>query len=131
MGAYMFRDGQHRGDRIEIVDFTSLLLEGRLPKSVQAPTCLDELVDWTIAANTMIKDLEGVGEIEFRPYITIDRIKEACRGRSSVNQQHVADFPERSSCDLSTFYESNVSLSLTSQLFLRVLFSFNPSHRSL
>jgi hypothetical protein len=110
MGAYMFRDGQHRGDRIEIVDFTSLLLEGRLPKSVQAPTCLDELVDWTLAANTMIKDVEDVGKVRFRPYINIERIKEACRGRSSVNQQHVADFPEKSSFDLSSFYESNVSL---------------------
>jgi len=105
MGALWFHEGHNpnRGDRIEIVDYTTLLLEGRLPKSIQAPTCLDELVDWVLSANVLIKDMKDVVEIEFQPYITIESIKEEHRDRRSVNQQHVANF------ELPSLYESNVS----------------------
>lgn len=48
-------------------------------------------------------------EIEFRPHIKTSSIRDEHRERSFVNQKHVEDFPERSSFDLSVFYEANVS----------------------
>ena len=112
MGARLFRAGAARGDRIEIIDYTTLLADGWLPKPVQAPACLDELVDWTSSANTIIMTqdvMQDTLEIEFRPHIKTSSIRDEHRERSFVNQKHVEDFPERSSFDLSVFYEANVS----------------------
>lgn len=69
MGAGFFLPSTRRHDRIEIFDYTSLLIDGRLLKSVQAPACLEELVDWTKAANLMIRDMPDMIQIRFRPYI--------------------------------------------------------------
>ncbi|KAI2500009.1 hypothetical protein MHU86_14464 [Fragilaria crotonensis] len=69
MGAGFFLPSTRRHDRIEIFDYTSLIIDGRLLKSVQAPACLEELVDWTKAANLMIRDMPDMIQIRFRPYI--------------------------------------------------------------
>ena len=88
MGAsYFLPSSRHRHDRIEIFDYTSLLVDGRLLKPVQAPACLDELIDWTISANLMMRDMPDMIQVEFRPYIkTLNSCDEPEHALSSVSQ---------------------------------------------
>jgi hypothetical protein len=99
MGASFFFPSTRRHDRIEIFDYTSLLIDGRLLKSVQAPACLEELVDWTKSANLMIRDMPDMIQLNFRPYIkTSYRNNEPGSDLSSVSQismQHLEGIAQR------------------------------------
>ena len=87
MGASFFLASSRRRDRIEIFDYTSLLADGRLLKSVQAPACLDELIDWTISANLMMRDMPDMIQIQFQSYIkTSNNLDESRNDLSSVSQ---------------------------------------------
>lgn len=99
MGAGFFFPSNRRHDRIEIFDYTSLLIDGRLLKSAQAPACLEELVDWTKSANLMIRDMPDMIQLKFRPYIkTSYRSDEPGKELSSVSEtcvQHLENVAQR------------------------------------
>ena len=110
MGARLFRGGDHRSDRIEIFDYTGLLCDSGLLKSFQTPSCLDELVDWTISANAIMRDMQDIVQMQFRPLVKATSVSDEHRNLQSVSQNHLApDCLVSSTFSRSTCYEANVS----------------------
>jgi hypothetical protein len=110
MGARLFRGGDHRSGRIEIFDYTGSLCGSGLLKSYQTPSCLDELLDWTISANTIMRDMQDTIQMQFRPLVKASSVSDEHRNLPSVNQNHLPpDCLESSAFDRSTCYEANVS----------------------
>ena len=48
-------------DLVSIFDIATMILDGKMPASIVAPVCLDELVDWTNEAMTMANRLARSG----------------------------------------------------------------------
>ena len=110
MGARLFRAGNHRRDQIEVFDYTSTLNDGGLLKSVQAPSCLDELIDWTISANSIMRDMQDTVQMQFLPFVKASSVRDEHRNLPSINQNQLApDFLESSAFDRSTCNEASVS----------------------
>ncbi len=110
MGARLFRADNHRRDRIEVFDYTSTLSDSGLLKSVQAPSCLDELIDWTMSANSIMRDMQDTVQMQFLPVVRASRVNDEHRNLSCINQNHLApDFLESSAFGRSTCHEASVS----------------------
>lgn len=103
MGNKMVAEARY--DLVSIFDIATMILDGKMPASINVPVCLDELVDWTNEAMTTANRLARSGVQVFpddcdefvllQPFLRRGVADGEVGSDEIVCQKHVTHFPSR------------------------------------